>query len=452
MDLVLWTEVVNAFFDQIKELPLEKDSKRPAFGLRVAFPGHDTSANAKADVALTFNSDQTFDLDAPKDFESRLNKKIVAALTGVDVFVNVDYRFSVSSDEAADILANLKLRLFDGSDKEFVPLHHTQSYFCFSPLPVDPEFGSDFRLRADMMEGYSYGGKKIDIMLTDPEGQYVPVRQGVRTRLNLNLTAIVRKEGLTWQEALEGYQKALKAKGGEQIPGAPAAISMLFQKFVGENFLLGAIMQRLPANPGLHLGVVQINGSGLQPLWSVRLLLKSPELDRRPRFVSRGTIQLQCLTLASPGGMVQPHYIKIIWSGRADPTQLELQARPIIESPWGFGAGVVPSVSPALYAVGASYKLFHVCEVFAGAGIRKDHPTSFVYGVTLDVENILGALFGKVTSPEGQNPIRALSPRGKVGKSPKQTVCPQRPAARAIKHDRESTTFSSIGRLNGGIP
>lgn len=123
--------------------------------------------------------------------------------------------------------------------------------------------------------------------------------------------------------------------------------------------------------------------------------------------------------------MVQPHYVKIIWSSRADPTQLDLQARPIMESPWGFGAGVVPSVSPALYAVGASYKLFHVCEVFAGAGIRKDHPTSFVYGVTLDVENILGALFGKATTQREQMSKASDATSGQSGQKSEAGTEPQ---------------------------
>jgi hypothetical protein len=410
-DLILWTEVVNAFLDQIGTLPLDKETANPAFGLRVAFPGQDTSANAKADVALTFGD----------DFESILNKKILDVLTGVEGFVKVanDDGTLLSPAKAADVLARLKLRLLDGSGREFSAIPNNQGYYRFPLLPADSEFGTDYTLRADIIEEKPAGEggsdeEKVSIRLSHPEGQYAPVRRGARTRLNL--TVIVTP-------------KNVKPRGAE-IPGAPAPVSMLFQKFVGENFLLGAIMQRLPANPGLHLGVVQIDGAGLQPLWSVRFLLGARVLDRSPRFVSRGSMRLVCLTSAGSEGQARTRYVKIMWTGRADAAQLDLQARPTSEFPLGLGVGVVPSVSPALYAVGASYKLFRGMEVFAGAGIRKDHPTAFVYGLTLDIEDILSALFGKVTNPQEQ---QAAASEATSGPSEQKSVGPTKPTSPPVK-------------------
>jgi hypothetical protein len=173
---------------------------------------------------------------------------------------------------------------------------------------------------------------------------------------------------------------------------------------VGGNLLLGAIFQHLPANPGLHIGVIQIKGSGLQLLWSARFYLKPPVLDRSPHFVSPGTIRFECMAPANTTyGPHPPHYVKITWCAHADAEQLSLTSRRTIKYPWGLGAGIVPSVHPALYAVGLSFKVISPIEVFVGAGIRKGHDTLCVYGITLDVEDLLGGLFGKVTNPQGQS-------------------------------------------------
>lgn len=389
-DLVLWTEVVNAFFDQIKGLPLENGAQSPAFGLRVAFPGNNPENPAEPDVALTFNSDLTFDKNTKKDFDSRLNDKILTALTGVEVFVSVinEDGSAASSDDAAKILAKVKLRLSDDKGKLYVPVYLGQGYFCFSSLPVDPvypELGSGFQLLAEMAKEFSSGDSEVEIKLSENEEHYVPVRRGARTRWHL--TAISRK-------------KETGAKGEEEgFPGVDllldASWGSLLQGLVSQSALLSEITKSLVPNPGLHLGVIQIKDAGLQPLYSVRFHLKAPEVDRRPRFVSKGTFRLQCLSQANPEGTVQPHYIMIVWSGRADLAQLDLRTRPVMTIPLGFSVGVVPSLSPALYAIGASYKILSVIELFAGAGIREDYPTSFVYGLTLDIEKILSAIMGK---------------------------------------------------------
>ena len=381
-DLILWTEVINAFFDQIKGLPLENGAQSPAFGLRVAFPGTEDAATAEADVALTFNSDLTFDKNTQKDFESRLDENVVAALTGVEVFVNVinEDESAALPEEAANVLANLKLRLSDRNGKELVPVHHGQGYFCFSPLTVDPELGSDFKLQAGMAAEFNSGEKEVHTGISEPEGLYVPVRRGVRTRLNL--AAVLR-------------DKEFKSRGlGEALASVSAVVSMI-TKYVGPNLLLPAIIQEFPENPGLHLGVIQVKDAGLQPFYSVRFFLKNPQLDRRPRFVSRGKIRLQSLSRANSEGTAEPHYIKIVWSGQADPAQLDLQARPVVSFPLGITIGIAPHLDPALYAVGASYKLFNLIEIFAGAGIREEYPTAFVYGLTLDISNIISEITGK---------------------------------------------------------
>jgi methyl-accepting chemotaxis protein len=84
------------------------------------------------------------------------------------------------------------------------------------------------------------------------------------------------------------------------------------------NDLSRALMKRLPANPGLHLGILQIDGHGLQPFWSARFLLKTPGLDRRPQFVSRGTMRLQSLSSPGPDGKTRIHFVKIVWTARAE--------------------------------------------------------------------------------------------------------------------------------------
>jgi len=80
-DWFVWSDVMDAILEQISmlnKLPPEKDPKIPAFRLRVGFPGKDASANAKPDVALTFNSaetDELFDKAAKTNFEMELQKK-----------------------------------------------------------------------------------------------------------------------------------------------------------------------------------------------------------------------------------------------------------------------------------------------------------------------------------------------------------------------------------------
>jgi hypothetical protein len=242
--------------------------------------------------------------------------------------------------------------------------------------------------------------ENIVIKLAEADTRTVPVRYGART--SLDLTAAVGLVG-----ALRGAATPVA------LPGASSQVSMMLTNFVQGNFLLNTLAQRLPPNPGLHLGAAQVGGAGVQPLWSIRFRFKEEGFDRSPHFVSRGTFRLEAFPAdAQKGaegakgsgepraaeeskGTRQKYYIKITWFCRADAADLDLQSRPVVEGPWGLGVGVVPSVSPALYTAGLSYKLITPIELYVGAGIQKSKSTSVVYGVTLDIDDLLDMVFGK---------------------------------------------------------
>jgi hypothetical protein len=160
--------------------------------------------------------------------------------------------------------------------------------------------------------------------------------------------------------------------------------------------VLQALLKRLTENPGLHVGVVAVRGAGLQLMYSARHYLKPPVQDRGPKFVSEGSMRLECLTSSSPEGAPRFHYLTIVLLGHATKADLDLGSRRVTQTPWGITVGMVTSVNPNLYAVGASYKLRSSLELFAGVGVRKDNPTSFVYGLSIDVKQILDAVFGAV--------------------------------------------------------
>jgi len=404
-DLVLWPEVINAFFDQIKALPLENGAKGPAFGLRVAFPGNDPDPTKRdePEVALTFNSDLTFDRDTKKDFEARLKDRIKDALTGVEVFVNVAYDVKPEEEaeapgEAAKILANLRLHLSDENGKLYTPVHIGQGCYGFPALAVDPKYpdlGSGYRLWVEVAKEYSSEKYFVETRFPEDEEQYVPVRRGVRTRRHL---AVILKS-----KALEAEREAAEATTKFVTPFAAieGVLRILTgttylseaRSLIGQSDVLTEITRHLEENPGLHLGAILVKDEGLQPLYSVRFHLRAPEQDRQPRFVSRGMFRLQCYSQANPEGTVVPKYIMIVWSGQADPSQLDLKSRPIKSFPLGMTIGLAPHLDPVLYAFGGSYKIFNIMELFAGAGVREGFPASFIYGLTLDLEKLLTVLF-----------------------------------------------------------
>ncbi|MCX6560523.1 MAG: hypothetical protein NTZ26_08400 [Candidatus Aminicenantes bacterium] len=384
-DLVLWTEVVDSLLDQIGKLPAEEKPGVPGFGLLVAFPGQAASDDAKANVALTFNSNQTSrkDKEQKKDFESELSRSVREPLTGAEGFLNIvdDQGVSLTSDEAQNALLNVKLKLYDGGGREVDAVPEMKGrYFRFSPLTADGEFGSDYWLKvqwsAEAAAQKGVAGKVLS-------EHYVPVRQGARTRMDVRL-------------ALSKIVQA--GKGDIGLPGAPAAVSLLYQNFVASNPLLGVLTQVMPSNPGLHLGVLQIKDAGPQVFWSTRFRLLADMQDRSPRFITRGSLRLQCMTEAATDGQPSWHYVKITWCGSVDEDQLSLKSRRnakflgLKRDFLGIGLGVVPSLEPSLFAVGASLKPIKGCEIFLGAGIRQDYPTRFVYGLTLDVMDMLSFL------------------------------------------------------------
>jgi len=317
-------------------------------------------------------------------------------LTGVEGFVTVESNqegHPLAPIDVQGYLHSIRLELFE-KDKNGQEINETgefalddRGYFRIPQKNVhdiDPDFGSDYWLRA------TCGNNEFETC-------YVPTRRDMLTRVDVTFKAPPRPAPGSPDEAKKRAAGGLSAGN---LLEAPSAISTLFQQFAAGHFLLAGLMQRLPQNPGLHIGVVHVKDSGLQVLWSVRFYLKAPVQDRSPRFVSKGMIRLQRLTPKSFKGAARPHYIKIVWSGHADATQLDLASRRIIKFPLGFDAGIVPSVKTYVYTAGLSLKPISLIELYAGVGFRKGYPTSFVYGITLDVEDILGFLFGKITKTE----------------------------------------------------
>jgi len=379
-DLILWTEVADAVLDAIAALPFEQEPGGQAFGLRVAFPGTDTS-DPPADVALVFPRTKGDEARGKEsDPESALRDGIADALTGVEGFVG----YADDGDPpSAKELARIEVRLLD-ADKRVVAVSAVrQGYFCFPHLPVDPDFGDDYYVAAS-----AKGDTALDLGsgTTDEAKEiYVPVMRGIRSRVRLTIPRPAKPFQIMGTKGLDTEEWS--------IDGGPAAL--LLQEFVAESSLLGVITQRLPTNPGLHLGVVQPPDGGPTTLWSSRFVVKPPTLDRRPEFVARGKMRIQCHTAEAGGVSARRHYLQMTWLAHAAPADLKLASRGVSQTPWGIGIGVAPSADPTLYAVGASYKVVRTAEVLAGMGFQEGHSTSFVYGLTLDMDPILNGIFGK---------------------------------------------------------
>lgn len=390
--LVIWTEVVDALLSQIGTLPPQTSPVAPGFGLRVAFPGTDPADKKKADVALTFEA-------AKGGFEDRLNARVANAMTGVEGFVSLVRIDGVPVE--GDWLAEypgLTIRLKDGDGNEVAHAElKDHPYYCFPSLPADKELGGDYRLE---LTAAPEGNGEAKIIM---EPKYVPIRYGIRSRQDLTLTKVATRQ----KEEIAEFEKGLDLGDAFSkilnLQGAPSSVVSLFEQLATQVPIVNVVAGVLPANPGLHFGAVQTKDAGPQIFYSVRFKFRADVPDRGPRFVTRGTIRLQALT-AAEGAPARPTYVKVVWLARTDAAQLSLEARPVRTFPLGLGIGVVPSMHPALYSGGLSYKLFNVCEIYAGVGFRKAaedaaepvSKTSFVYGLTIDVEHVLGAIFKAV--------------------------------------------------------
>lgn len=391
--LVIWTEVVDALLSQIGTLPPQTSPVAPGFGLRVAFPGTDPADKKKADVALTFDA-------AKGGFEDRMNARVAEAMTGVEGFVSLVRIDGVPVE--GDWLAEypgLTIRLKDGNGTEVARAElKDHPYYCFPSLPADKDLGGDYRLE---LSAAPEGDGEAKIIM---EPQYVPVRHGIRSRQDLTLTKVATRQ----KEEIAEFEKGLDLGDAFSkilnLQGAPSSVVSLFEQLATQVPIVNVVAGVLPANPGLHFGAVQTKDDGPQIFYSVRFKFRADVPDRSPRFVTRGTIRLQALTAPAGADPARPTYVKIVWLAQTDAASLALDARPVRTFPLGLGIGVVPSVHPALYSGGLSYKLFNVCEIYAGVGFRKaaedtEEPvskTSFVYGLTIDVEHVLGAIFKAV--------------------------------------------------------
>lgn len=394
--LVIWTEVVDALLSQIGTLPPQTGPAAAGFGLRVAFPGTDPADKKKADVALTFDA-------AKGGFEDRMNARVAEAMTGVEGFVSLVRIDGVPVE--GDWLAEypgLTIRLKDGNGTEVAhAVLKDHRYYCFPSLPADKDLGGDYRLE---LTAAPEGNGEAKIIM---EPQYVPVRYGIRSRQDLTLMKVATRQKEEIVE-LEDVSKAIDLGDAFSkilnLQGAPSSVVSLFEQLATQVPIVNVVAGVLPANPGLHFGAVMTKDDGPQIFYSVRFKFRADVPDRSPRFVTRGTIRLQALTAPAGDDPVPPTYVKIVWLAQTDAASLALDSRPVRTFPLGLGIGVVPSVHPALYSGGLSYKLFNVCELYAGVGFRKaaedtEEPvskTSFVYGLTIDVEHILGAIFKAV--------------------------------------------------------
>ncbi len=195
----------------------------------------------------------------------------------------------------------------------------------------------------------------------------------------------------------------------------PGAISGAIDTLTGI-YPLGLILNILPPNPGVHFGFVQTKDAGPQMFLSARFKFRADVPDRSPQFVAKGAIRMEVMTVPSDSGRASAHYIKVTWRGRASTAQLSLASRPVSRFPLGLGVGVVPSMSPALYSAGLSYKILGGLEIYAGVGLRgagdgieEVTRTSFVYGLTVDVETVLKGLKDAVWkgSRKGTQPAAA---------------------------------------------
>jgi len=385
-DFLVWTEVVDDLLASLGKLPqAQKDGAgRPAFGLRVAFPGDDPADKAEADVALSFGPGK-----AGSEREDETITAMLRAVTGVEgLLVLVDDAGRPVEGDWLSRYAGLTVRLADAEGREMASQKiKDRPFFCFSRLAGVPELGGDFFLSVS-------GGGVGTVPVMEP--RYVAIRPGLRTRQDL-----VLKLGESMETPRQEERVSEKSIGFEDSMATLATAETSVQDAVGRitgSFpLLGPILSVLPANPGLHFGLLQTKDDGPQMFFSARFKFKAETHDRSPRFVGKGTIRFQVMTDAAGDGRPAVHYVKVMWCGNAAEADLLLANRPVSRFPLGLGIGVAPSVSPIMYSAGLSYKLMTGLEVYAGAGFRaaSDDPektyarTSFVYGLTLDVQSVV---------------------------------------------------------------
>jgi len=405
-DFLLWTELVDALLIQLNELTEGgRNAGTAGYGLRVAFPGKDPDDRNTPDVALTFDSGKTHDR------ESLLMKGLVEAMTGVEGFVRL--RDPEGNPVEGDWLSDhpgLELRLLDRDGKTVASMElKNYPYYCFPRLPGVSEWGSDFRLvLAEREKGPLRSEPESGEFVPAMEARYVPVRQGLRTRLDIELDLI--RAARPQMEEIQKERRFGEPKSlGEVLAGAPVSVDSVVGSFVSLFPPLGTILGALPPNPGLHFGVVQTEDAGPQLFFSARFKFKAEVPDRGPRFVSKGTIRLQVMTAEGAGSGTPAHYLKVVWCGRAGEADLSLSSRPIRRFPLGLGIGIVPSMSPDLYSAGLSYKVLKGLELYAGVGFRSAEDdvdgsvsrTSLVYGVTLDLESVID-LISRAVGKEDQ--------------------------------------------------
>ena len=411
-DLVLWREVVDDLLAMLGTLT-EGDraaGSRPSYGLRVAFPGNATVSESSPDVALTFDPGRKNDPKKPdaaaadEDAEERLIGAMLKAVTGVEGSIRlVGPDGSAVAGDWLSKFPDLTIRLRDGegNEKGVMRIKDHPSY-AFSRLTGVPDLGGDYWLEmTGGGAGSPWGENEPERYVPAMEAQYVPVRPGMRTRQHLTLKLVEAAAQPEMEEKQireeKGFEKSIDLPGLEEAETSVAdAVGVLTGAFP----LLGPILSQLPANPGIHFGVIQTKDDGPQLFFSARFKFKAETHDRSPRFVSKGTIRLQVMTAAAGEGQRPGHYIKVIWCGRASAAELSLANRPVSRFPLGLGIGVAPSMSPILYSAGLSYKVMKGLEIYAGAGFRAakedvEEPysrTSFVYGLTLDVQSVIGII------------------------------------------------------------
>jgi hypothetical protein len=414
-DFLLWREVVDELFQMLGTRAEESGAATApsGYGLLVAFPNSDPAD--KPEVALTF--------DRGKDgFEKRLSDRLSAALTGVEGLVClVDEDGQPVTEDWMPEFPGLKLRLLDGQGKEIaVSELRDYQYYCFPGLAGVPEWGSDYRvvLSGDG-EGSSDGRAVFEDYVMTMEAQYVPVRTGMRSRKDL-VVKLIDREVRQQAEKSKDIEKGVIRQAVDTLTGifgldAKGIINQAVDTITGI-YPLGLILNILPPNPGVHFGFVQTKDAGPQMFLSARFKFRADVPDRSPQFVAKGAIRMEVMTVPSDPGRVAAHYIKVTWRARASTAQLSLDSRPVSRFPLGLGVGVVPSMSPALYSAGLSYKILGGLEIYAGVGLRgagdgieEVTRTSFVYGLTVDVETVLKGLKDAVWkgSKKGKQPAAA---------------------------------------------
>jgi hypothetical protein len=396
-DFLLWREVVDELFQMLGTLAEESGAATApsGYGLRVAFPNSDPGDNPE--VALTF--------DPGKDgFEKRLSDRLAAVLTGVEGSVSlVDEDGQPVTTDWLPGFPGLKFRLLDGQGKEIAVRElRDYPYYCFPGLPGVPEWGSDYRVvLSGTGEGSSDGRAVFEDYVMTMDAQYVPVRTGMRSRKDLVVKLIVREareQAEKTRDFEKGVMEEIGGLAGLLETNVPGVISQAVDTLTGI-YPLGLILNILPPNPGVHFGFVQTKDAGPQIFLSARFKFKADVPDRSPQFVAKGAIRMQVMTVPSDSGRASAHYIMVTWRARASTAQLSLASRPVSRFPLGLGVGVVPTLSPALYSAGLSYKILGGLEIYAGVGLRgagdgieEVTRTSFVYGLTVDVETVLKGL------------------------------------------------------------